>query len=196
MINNKHGVICKFKTILFLILLLFLNNSVYGQHLKFKGIPIDGNIEAFSKQLINKGYKIALNNKKAKKGTRIFDGDFFGESAQLYVKYDQKTYNVYCVMVAYQNTSYNFISNLKNKIEKVICEKYIQNHHKDQGKTGIPLIVYNIYNSQDDDDKLFLGQISLNENEESYADKTYFLCVGYTDRINYAKAQRSLNDDI
>lgn len=93
------------KKILVIILLLtpFIATSDHAQekfeHLSFMGIPIDGKIKSFKKNLEKKGlrYYTNLNNHY------VFKGIFAGDVADVFAMYDNKTQIVYGVGV---NISY------------------------------------------------------------------------------------------
>ena len=80
----------------FLLSLLFPIDSLAQQeHLKFMGIPIDGHVNNFRKKLKGKGltfYKKIDNN-------YVYKGKFAGDESNVFVKFDDKTKNVYGVGV-------------------------------------------------------------------------------------------------
>ena len=83
------------------ILLIFflMPLSVNAQHLSFLGIPLDGNIEAFSAKLKAKGYVFNNSSKTARKGIRYFDGKFMDKDVDVYIEYDKYNNNtVYSVV--------------------------------------------------------------------------------------------------
>lgn len=82
------------KYLLLILCTLFISVSLSAQsksnpHLKFMGIPINGSITNFQNKLIAKGFKYDKAGSMAlETPTRIFKGQFAGETAQLFVYYD------------------------------------------------------------------------------------------------------------
>lgn len=88
------------------------------EHLKFMGIPIDGKLNKFKKELVNKGLRC---NKF--RDSYSFEGYFSGENAYIYPLVDGKTNNVYAVGVIIdchaediaRGKYLNFVRNLTEK---------------------------------------------------------------------------------
>lgn len=86
-----------------LILALFSIMTINAQeHIKFMGIPVDGNITSFQTKLQQKGFQVSELSKYAEVGTRVFEGQFTSESTKVAVYYNSKLNNlVYAVRVIY-----------------------------------------------------------------------------------------------
>ena len=108
------------KKLIVLFMLLMLLSSGYAQHLKFEGIPIDGSITNFQKQLSSKG--ININNTKSKDapiGQRIFNGRFHGYNSEITVFYGRKSKVVYKVEVVIVSKKKEVIQNILDKTTTV-----------------------------------------------------------------------------
>ena len=97
-----------------------VNDMQSHEHLKFKGIPIDGTPEAFTDQLIAKGF----SNYTLIDGTHIVEGPFAGyDKARVYVK---STNNIVYMVSAYIDLSNNW-SSVKSdylRIKESLTRKY------------------------------------------------------------------------
>lgn len=114
------------KKLIVLFMLLMLLSSGYAQHLKFEGIPIDGSITNFQKQLSSKG--ININNTKSKDapiGQRIFNGRFHGYNSEITVFYGRKSKVVYKVEVVIVSKKKEVIQNILDKTLETIEKKYL-----------------------------------------------------------------------
>ena len=75
--------------------LMALTMQAQEEHLKFMGIPIDGSIKSFQKELKEKGF----SRESSKDGYRTYEGDFAGEKVELWVYFDKSSRIVYQVGV-------------------------------------------------------------------------------------------------
>lgn len=128
----------RFSFILLLVILLLAPCSNYAQeeleHLTFMGIPIDGKINKFKRNLEKKGLQLytTLNNHY------IFRGSFAGDDANIFVMYDTKTKVVYGVGVSIQCLSHqiakdkynNFVNDFKDKYETDKWNEIIKYYHE------------------------------------------------------------------
>lgn len=174
------------KTLLFILFTLILSAPLYAQsksnqHLKFMGIPIDGSITNFQNKLIAKGFKY---NKTASKAIdepiRIFNGQFAGEKATIYVSYNRDLNLVYSVAATIERNTEDDIINLMSK--------FISNYENK----------YGIYAEKGDDAYDFYfdnGCIRLFYDEHVYS-YGYALYILYTDKLNYEKHNTNNMDDL
>lgn len=81
--------------------LFAISLNAQEQHFKFMGIPLDGKISAFHKEMLNKGFTLDENFGKSIDGAYLYNGIFAGETSQVFVNYDEKTRIVYqaCTMI-------------------------------------------------------------------------------------------------
>lgn len=118
------------KYLLLILCTLFISVSLgaqskSNQHLKFMGIPINGSITNFQNKLIAKGFKYDQAGSKALESpTRIYKGQFAGETAQLFVYYDRDQKFVYRVKVIIQRDSEKQILSMMRMYRKQLVEKY------------------------------------------------------------------------
>ncbi len=178
--------------LLAVVLLLGLSSVSAQQHLKFMGIPIDGNIEAFTAKLKAKGLTIDPNNKNNKDASRWFNGTFFDYDAWFIVDYARKTKNVYQVMAKIcSGEERKTCENVKNQIADVIKSKYIYRYEVSKSMNGDDIDVYYIYDEQSN----YIGEIYLGIHKLDW-EIGYHLCVAYKDDVNYKKNKEQKNKDI
>lgn len=95
---------------LLLFVILMLSISVFSQdHLKFKNIPIDGNINAFSKELVKQGFTLL----ESKGSSIILKGEFAGKQCNIVVVGTKKTLLTWKVYISFDKE--NLWSSLKSK---------------------------------------------------------------------------------
>lgn len=118
------------KYLLLILCTLFISVSLgaqskSNQHLKFMGIPINGSITNFQNKLIAKGFKYDKAGSMALESpTRIFKGQFAGETAQLFVYSDRDQKFVYRVKAIIQRDSEEQILSMMRMYRKQLVEKY------------------------------------------------------------------------
>ena len=212
------------KRILFIIVtvLVVLNCEAQSHHFRFMGIPLDGDINIFNKELQNKGFKIDPNYGKELEGTFFYNGVFAGERAKLFVSYDEKTKNVYQATIIITNYTkehatikyqemrdmleekykndegVRFIENLEK--ERIINDDYQDSAHFEWKHVGdrngyeqTDFIIPDIKN------KDIMGLISVfvvdNFSSITY-NKEYNLYIRYTDWKNDSKRRNNRMDDL
>lgn len=91
------------------------------EHLSFKGIPIEGNINSFCQKLRAKGFIQSQSTAKA----RIFVGDFTGKDATIRIIADQSGENVYSVVVIFPSLEeWKSLVNTYDYYKDLYTEKY------------------------------------------------------------------------
>lgn len=82
-------------------ILFFAAISIFAmaQHMKFMGLPIDGTIDQFGKQLTSKGFTKSISDSRA--GYWSYNGSFNEKKVQLGVQYNIPTNKVFSVQVTY-----------------------------------------------------------------------------------------------
>lgn len=183
------------KRLIFFLFAVFLSLSISAQHLKFMGIPIDGNVNAFASKLNAKGFSVSPLNRQAGAGLRIMAGRFFDQPAQLWINYTPATKMVYSVRVVFWSDSENVCKSFMQELEESIKDKY--DYEYEDGKTmgGTPINIYNIYTND-----IYVGQIYVGVSEHKdlvygYHDG-YDLSLTYQDYINYSKDYNQKENDI
>ena len=96
------------------------------EHLKFMGIPLDGKISAFDRELKKKGLELDNYTGKMLEGTYIYNGVFSGETAQIFVKYDNRTKNVYQASVVIKCYTKSSVIRKYEDIRDMLEKKYSQ----------------------------------------------------------------------
>lgn len=178
------------KYLLFILCAFFISTSLSAksnssQHLKFMGIPINGSITNFQNKLIAKGFKYDQAGSKALESpTRIFKGQFAGETAKIYVYYDRDQKFVYRVKVVIQRNTEEQIITKMRMFRNQLIEKYNASAEETQfeGNESYYIPVEN-------------GWIDLFYAQEIY-DIGYFLHIDYWDNANYEKHVNNNMDDL
>lgn len=70
---------------------LFFTQAFSEEHLKFLGFPIDGTVNEYASKLMSKGFKVSPNNEYARKGLRVMEGPFLGNTEEFGLHYDSET---------------------------------------------------------------------------------------------------------
>lgn len=110
-----------FLSIIFFYLLPFYSFSQDNQTLEFKGIPIQGTLEIFSKQLENKGFE---KQYEAETGA-ILTGKFIGEDVTLAIICSPRTKSVWKVTVLFpEKKSWASLKSQYNDINDLYKQKY------------------------------------------------------------------------
>ena len=105
---------------------VILSAQAQSEHLKFMGIPLDGKISAFNKELQKKGFTLDEFAGKRLDGTYIYNGIFAGERAQVFVSYDDKTKIVYQAAVVIKSYSKELVISKYEDMRDMLEEKYSQ----------------------------------------------------------------------
>lgn len=96
------------------------------EHFKFMGIPLDGKISAFDRELKKKGFELDNYSGKMLEGTYIYNGVFSGETAQVFVNFDSGTKNVYQATVIIKNYTRNSAIRKYEDFRDMLEKKYSQ----------------------------------------------------------------------
>lgn len=119
------------KKILLFIFTIFVVLPVNAQedHFKFMGIPIDGKISVFNREIQKKGFSLDHSVGKEFDGYYIYNGVFAGEKANLMIGYNDKTKTVYVATVLIKRYSKDQALSLYKEMTSMVEEKY----SKDEG---------------------------------------------------------------
>ena len=105
-------------------------------HLTFMGIPIDGKIKDFQKELKSKGF---IRTSERSKNTRYYKGSFSGQRCKLLVQFNPNTNIVYsvavCIPCGFKNHSELTYQNFKRDlIKKYETDKFsfYNDYYKDR----------------------------------------------------------------
>ena len=178
------------KHLLLILCALFISVSLSAQskgsqHLKFMGIPINGSITNFQNKLIAKGFKYDQSGSKALDSpTRIFKGQFAGETAEIYVYYDRDQKFVYRVKVVIQRNTEEQIITKMRMFRNQLIEKYNASAE---------------VNEYEENESYFIlvanGRIDLFYAQEIY-DIGYSLHIDYWDGANAQKHKKNNMNDL
>ncbi len=105
------------KIILFLLL---LPTIAFAQHMTFMGIPIDGNLNNFGKQLQAKGFKI----ESTRDNTMFLNGKFAGEDVSIGVLSTMSQSVCRVIVVFDKKTSWQSLKAQFNKLKESYSAKY------------------------------------------------------------------------
>lgn len=176
----------RFFSILFFLSIFF---SGMAQHMKFMGLPIDGTIDQFGKQLTSKGFSKSASDSKT--GYWSYNGYFNEKKVQLGVQYNAPTNKVFSVQVTY------------------LCSDSMDGLFTyEEWKKKLEAKYDNQFKSYDDSDRpaesMFrhcwenpvYGLIMLDlDREVVYSKAIYFLHLTYTDMQGYANHINNPSDD-
>ena len=180
------------KLVLFIIACLITISIQAQEHLRFMGIELKGTITNFQTKLQSKGLKVSPLSREQPNGVRVFEGNFSGTDAYIYVFYNEKTKEVYRAKAVIMREGKDLIEQLMQKFETKLDTKYgtinkyselIEDEYM-QKFTQHGYIVPN-------------GTITLFITSTSYiAQSTFFLHIDYTDKDNSNKNTQEEMDDL
>lgn len=192
------------------------------EHLKFMGIPLDGKISVFNREMQKKGFKLDDYAGKRIEGTYIYDGVFAGERARVFIDYDAKTKIVYQAAVVITLYTKESVTSKYEDMRDMLEEKYSQDESvsilerfrleygekmKEEGKTpfewkhiteekGYEATTFFIPNLES---RTLLGDIKVFV-RESFSNITYSteynLFIRYSDRQNDNSQRDNRMDDL
>lgn len=116
----------KFLAIIVLMLSISAQAQEQSNHLKFMGIPLDGKISSFNKELQKKGFMLDELTGKRIGGTYIYNGYFAGEKAQVFVDYDEKSKIVYQASAIIKHYTKEQAISMYKEMRDMIETKYSQ----------------------------------------------------------------------
>ena len=109
------------KSLLALIVMFFAITCMADEHLKFKGIPIEGSMKSFCQKLETKGFSKAVSDANS----TIFRGDFAGSNATIGVVSDDDGENVSSVIVMFDGSDeWKVLLNTYNYYKDLYTRKY------------------------------------------------------------------------
>lgn len=189
------------KKILLTIILAFIALSASSQdaHLKFKGIPVDGNYKAFAQKLVAKGFRqVEISDD----GIALV-GNFMATPDVMVVVYpDPSTkvvYNVSAMLEA--GNSWNLIKNKFDEIVATYKEKY--GEPTEYSEDFAPGVGSSDYSRRDsiDDNKCYYKAVWDTEGGRigiapAYFMAKYYIICSYIDDENIKAVRKTIIDDI
>ena len=185
------------KTIVTLLLYLFCM-IVQGQtHMKFMGIPLNGNVELFTQKLKAKGLTCDVAKTKASpSGMKIYKGVFMGEDSEFMICFNPKDKNVFAVEVSINYPSLdlakipftNILNQLKEKYSKAVVTVLKDGDGKAEG--------FQFY-VPDEEEKELLGLIIYKlRTPDGFLQREYTISLFYGDIDNFQKSENKNYDDL
>lgn len=109
------------KSILLIIAMICAITCIAEEHLKFKGIPIEGSMKSFCQKLEAKGFLEVESDANS----TLFRGDFAGSNATIGVVSDDEGENVFSVIVMFDGSDeWRVLLNTYNYYKDLYTRKY------------------------------------------------------------------------
>lgn len=179
----------------FLCCLFSILIQAQNEHLKFMGIPLDGNITSFQKKLQAKGIKYdAEGSRQIKVGCRCFSGSFSGEKASFFVYYNEKTKIVYRAKAVITCPTKENGKDKFDSFKSLLKEKYSDGIANDGEQDGHPSLSILVLNSSLQNELGYVGMYITNP-QYSFLDEVY-LHIDYEDTANSKNNQVNIMDDL
>ena len=171
---------------------------VQGQtHMKFMGIPLNGNVESFTQKLKAKGLTCDVAKTKASpSGVKIYKGLFMGEDSEFMIFFNPKDKNVFAVEVSLDYSSLELAKTLFANILKQLKEKYSKAvvdvlKDSDGNAEGFQFYV------SDAEEKKMLGIIMQKLiRPDGILQRKYLISLFYGDVENFKKSENKNYDDL
>ena len=177
-------------TFLSLLLLLSLSSTAQTEHVRFIGIPLDGTIQQFQKELTVKGSsdgKVFL----ILEGMKAFKGSYAGHNALLMVFYDETidvVYQAKAVITCQGEDSCEAVFNeineqLQTEHGTFLSTKSIQYGHDSYGYTILS------------PERVAIGDVGLYVTKEENSPNGFLVQVQYTDTANMRLHEKQIEKE-
>lgn len=173
---------------LYLISSFFCLSTYSQKHMKFMGIPIDGNAYSFCQKLVEKGFSKDNGNVP---NAYCLIGKFYGENANIQVDYTYDTNTVYSVTVYIIKRTGLALYPIQRDFLKAVEEKY-----KYEKKTINPQLYQYDYYIYDSFEPIGLIQTSILDKSVFQSLKEAMLSITYVDIENYMDYENRKRKDI
>lgn len=170
-------------------LIMSIPMCVYSQkHMRFMGIPIDGDAASFYQKLLNKGF--AKENANLPNAFCMM-GKFYDEDANIQVDYDPSNRIVYSVTVYIVKHSFAAVYPIQRDILKAIEDKY--RYEKKLIDQRLYKYDYYIYDGLD---PVGLIQTFIVDSSTLPSTKEAMFSISYVDIENYLNYENRKREDI
>ena len=185
------------KNLLAVIAMFFAITCMAEEHLKFKGIPIEGSMNSFCQKLETKGF----SKVESDANSTIFRGDFAGSNATIGVISDDDGENVASVFVMFDGSDeWKVLLNTYNCYKDLYTQKYGNPAQVIENNPAISQSNYELMSAVNDRTAVWgciwqlpAGEIEINIEKAGY--HTGAVTVRYRDAQNEkVKIQKILED--
>ncbi len=125
---------------LLLLFIVFLNSCHSDEHLLFENIPIQGDVESFTGELVKSGF---TEPKILRDSLFQLKGVFLDKRCEVYVYGKGKSQTVYKVRVNLPKETYDSIKYSYNRLQKLCSSKYGKGVSKYQQFHNSPRFLFN-----------------------------------------------------
>ena len=179
-------------SVLFLFVSISMLNAQPVKHMKFMGIPIDGNAISFCQKLKEKGFsKDVDDNEGNPSNAYCFKGNFYGEDAHIQVDYTHDSHTVYSVTVYIIKRTALALYPIQRDYLKAVEAKY-----RFKKKVINPQLYQYDYYIFDGFDPIGLIQTFIIDSNTIESTKNAMLSISYVDVENYLKYENRKRNDI
>lgn len=175
-------------SVLFLFVSISMLNAQPVKHMKFMGIPIDGNVISFCQKLKEKGFS---KDKEDAPNAYCFTGKFYGEDANVQVDYTHDSHTVYSVTVYIIKRTALALYPIQRDYLKAVEDKY-----KFEKKVINPQLYQYDYYIFDGFDPIGLIQTFIVDSNTIQSTKEAMLSISYVDVENYMDYENRKRNDI
>ncbi len=176
------------KNLLLLAFCFFSLNCLAQKHMKFMGIPIDGNVYSFCEQLKKRGF---YKNPEEAESAISFSGKFYGEDAYVDVTYDPSNNIVFQVTVSIIKTLAMELTPIQRDVMNAIEDKYVNKKElKDSQLSQYDYYIFDEYDLVGMIQTYILDTSLMKQGGES------MLSISYLDVENYMKYEDKKREDI
>lgn len=175
-------------SVLFLFVSISMLNAQSVKHMKFMGIPIDGNAISFCQKLKEKGFS---KDKEDAPNAYCFTGKFYGEDANVQVDYTHDSHKVFSVTVYIIKRTALALYPIQRDYLKAVEDKY-----KFEKKVINPQLYQYNYYIFDGFDPIGLIQTFIVDSNTIQSTKEAMLSISYVDVENYMDYENRKRNDI
>ena len=180
----------------FIICLSPLSVMAQTEHMKFMGIPIDGKISAFQRELKKKGFRederIKLLPKNTFRGAHFYKGLFAEEMATLVVYFNEKTKIVDHTRIYINCSSKRHADDKYEFFRKKLLEKYKDIFISKDSENTTNEFGFAVLSS---DKTRMIGFIYIEKKDDSDEGK-HSVAIEYYDAANYNHSKDRVLDDL